>query len=437
MGRWNSDREPITMCLVLTAPTWTYSAAGGANPFIVPARGGFIAAAINTESGATIIGLGRRATRFARPLRLEPRGVAIFAQPAPHTLPHHVWAVGYSTTAGVAPRLIGINREGEVLLDVARPELAWREGRSVALTETDHGPVLHVDDRHLVLDARGDVVADVPRPVADSPYAVEGGRLFAHDGAAVVVVDLVTGRSLARIPVDGRPAVLRPDLWNKRLALRLERVLLALDLEDLRDAPRVRALIGGLTAAPSVADGNLRPIAGPPAGLECVDDDGAPRWAVVVGGASAVFATGFFVGGELLLTATFAGGDRVLIAREGAVIFERPRAGAVVTAGALARVGERVAVVVAPGAPPSAPIEFGSAIDVASMRGGGAVAFERPTGSTSQQQRLVAVDAAGARVLEVTEGGAGARWAAVSDGLIAVPRTNAARIDLFDTGAPS
>lgn len=433
---WKARAANGTLRPVLTAPTWTYSAAGGPNPFIVPARGGCIACAVNTETGATVVGLGRGATRFARPLKLEQRGVAIFAQPAPGTLPTHVWAVGYSTTAGVAPRLIAITRDGDVHIDIACTELSWREGRSIAVTETNHGVVLHIDDRHLVLDPKGETVANVPRPSADAAYVVEGTRLYAHDGSAVVVVELTTGRVVARIPVDGKPAAIRVDAWQNRLSLRLDRVLLALDLDALSDTPQVRALVGGLAVAPTVLDGNLRATAGPPALLECLDDDGTSRWSVSVGGATSVFGSGFLVGGELLLSATFASGDRVMLAREGNVIFERPRAGAAVTAGALARVGDRVAVVVAPGAAPSAPIEFGTTIDVVPVRGGGAVAFERP-GQGGGAQRMMAVDAAGAWVIEVTEGGAGARWAAASDGLFAVPRTNAARVDLYDTGAPS
>ncbi len=421
---------------MLTAPTWTYSAAGGPNPFIVPARGGFIATAVNTESGATIVGLGRRATRFARPLKLEARGVAIFAQPAPGTLPEHAWAVGFSTTAGVMPRLFAIHRDGEVTLDVARPELSWREGRSIAVTETPGGPIVHIDDRHLVLDTRGDVVADVPRPSADSAFAVEGAHLYAFDGTAIAIIELTSGRSVARIAVDGKPYALRPDAWVKRLAVRMDRVLLSLDLAHPSDRPRVRALVGGLFGSPTAADGNLRAAAGPPAGIECLDDDGAQRWHLIASGANAVYGAGFLVGGEAVLTTSQPGGDRVIVARDGVPLFERPRAGAVVTSGALVRLGDRVAMIVAPGAAASAPIEFSSTIDVAAVRGGGSVAYERPT-SPGPGHRMIVVDAAGARVLEVTEGGGGARWAASSDGLVAVPRTNAPRIDLYDTGAPA
>jgi hypothetical protein len=252
----------------------------------------------------------------------------------------------------------------------------------------------------------------------------------------VVLVDLVTGRAVARVVVDGRPAALRADAWRKRLALRIERVLLSLDLEEIGEQPRVRALVGALSAHPSTHDGNVRIVPGPPAGIECLDDDGAPRWSLVVGGSSAVYAAGFLVGGEVLLTATHTSGDRVLIARDGGVIFERPRAGGTVTAGALARVSDRAAVVVAPGALPGAPVEFGTTMEVANVRGGGCVAFERspqPAGAG----RMLAVDPAGAVVVEVTEGGAGARWAAASEGLLAVPRTNGARIDLYDYGAPA
>ncbi|MEI8258908.1 MAG: hypothetical protein WCJ30_24835, partial [Deltaproteobacteria bacterium] len=157
---------------------------------------------------------------------------------------------------------------------------------------------------------------------------------------------------------------------------------------------------------------------------------------VILSGASAAYCAGLLVGGEAVLTVNQQGGDRVLIAREGNVLFERPRAGAVVTSGALVRLGDRVATIVAPGAAPGEPIEFGSTIDVAPIRGGGSVAYERPS-SPGPGHRMVAVDAAGASVLEVTEGGGGARWAAASDGLVAVPRTNVARIDLYDTGAPA
>lgn len=421
---------------MLTAPTWTYSAAGGPNPFIVPATGGFIAVAVNTESGATIVGLGRRATRFARPLKLEPRGVAIFAQPSPHTLPEHVWAVGYSTTPGVAPRVIGISREGNIVFDVPRPELAWREGRTIAITETHQGPLLHIDDRHLLLDHHGDVVIDLPRKRSDSPYAVEGGKLYAHDGTALVAVDLATGQTVTRIPLDGHPSSIRVDPWHRRLVVRIDRVLISLDLEEQQSVPCVRTVLGGLCASPTAMDTNLRITAGPPAGVECMDDNGMPRWSMRIGGATAVSPVGLFVGGETLLTSTVPAGDRVLIAREGTVIFERPRAGAVSAAGTMARIGDRVAVIVAPGAPPSEPIEFASTMEVATIRGGGAVAFERANG-TGNKQRMVVVDPAGARVIEVTESGLGARWAAASDGLIAVPRTHAARIDLYDTGAPA
>ena len=46
------------------------------------------------------------------------------------------------------------------------------------------------------------------------------------------------------------------------------------------------------------------------------NDDGTSRWSVSVGGATSVFGSGFLVGGELLLSATFASGDRVMLARE-------------------------------------------------------------------------------------------------------------------------
>lgn len=410
---------------------------GGPNPFIVPARGGFIATAVNTESGATVIGLGRTATRFARPLKLEPRGVAIFAQPAPGTLPENVWAIGFSTTAGIPPRLVAIQREGEVVMDVARPEVAWREGRTVAITETPSGPVLHIDDRHLVLDTRGNIVIDLPRASADCPFAIEGGRLFAYDGASVTAVELATGKILGRIVIDGKPSAIRVDLWQKRLACRLERVLLTVDLGSLSERPPdVRAFVGGLFATPSAADANLGPTVGPPAGVECIDDSGSQLWRVIVPDATAVYAGGLLVGGEAVLTTNQPGGDRVLIARDGNVLFERPRAGAIMTSGALVRLGDRVAMIVAPGAAPGEPIEFGNTIDVMSIRGGGSVVYERPS-SPGPGLRMIAVDAAGASVLEVTEGGGGARWAAASDGLVAVPRTNAARIDLYDTGAPA
>lgn len=422
---------------MLTAPTWTYSAAGGPNPFIVPARGGYIATAINTESGATIVGLGRRATRFARPLKLEPRGVAIFAQPSPYGLPAHAWVVGYSTTAGVTPRLIAITSEGDTHLDVSRPELGWRDGRSVAITETDHGPVLHLDDRHLVLDAQGDVVADLARPAVDAPYYVEGRRLFAFDGTSVACVDLVTGAVRSRIPLDGKPTSIRVDSFEKRLVVRVDRVLCSLDVDDAAALPRLRAFIGGLVSSPHAADSNLRLLSGPPASIECLDDDGAVRWTCALPSTSSAVGAGFFVGGEVLVYASHSAGERVYILRDGESIFERARAGQPVVSGALARIGDRAAIVVAPGAPPSEVIEFSASIEVAGVRGGGAVAFERPSAGGTHPQRMVAVDAAGARIIEISEGGAGARWAAVSDGLVAVPRTNAPRVDLYDTGAPA
>jgi hypothetical protein len=422
---------------VLTAPTWTYSAAGGPNPFIVPARGGFIATAINTESGATIVGLGRRATRFARPLKLEPRGVAIFAQPSPFGLPARAWVVGYSTTAGVTPRLIAINADGDVSIDVSRPELAWRDGRAVAISETDHGPILHLDDRHLVLDGHGDVVADLARPAVDAPYFVEGRRLFAFDGSSIACVDLVTGAVKSRIPMDGKPTAIRVDPFERRLTVRLERVLCSLDVDDAAALPRLRAFIGGLSSSPHAADANLRVVAGPPARLDCLDDDGAARWSASLATASSLVGAGFFIGGEALVYASQSNGERVLILRDGEPIFERPRAGQPTVSGALARIGDRAAVVVAPGAPPSEVIEFSTSIELASIRGGGAVAFERPSAGGTHAQRMVAVDVAGARIIEIAEGGAGARWTAASDGLVAVPRTNAARVDLYDTGAPA
>jgi hypothetical protein len=422
---------------VLTAPTWTYSAAGGPNPFIVPARGGFIATAINTESGATIVGLGRRATRFARPLKLEPRGVAIFAQPSPYALPALAWVVGYSTTAGVTPRLIGITQDGDVSMDVSRPELGWRDGRSVSITETEHGPVLHLDDRHLVLDSHGDVVADLARPNVDAPYFVEGRRLFAFDGTSIACVDLVTGAVKARVPLDGKPASVRVDPFEKRLSVRIDRVLCSLELDDAAALPRLRAFVGGLAAAPHAQDSNLRLVSGPPASVECLDDDGVQLWNCVLPSATTASGAGFFIGGEALVHATSSTGERVYVLREGQPIFDRPRAGTPLVSGALARIGDRTALIVAPGAPPSEVIEFTTTIDIAAIRGGGAVAFERPSAGGTHAQRMVAVDAAGARVIEVTDGGAGARWAASSDGLLAVPRTNAARVDLYDTGAPA
>jgi hypothetical protein len=422
---------------VLTAPTWTYSAAGGPNPFIVPARGGFIATAINTESGATIVGLGRRATRFARPLKLEPRGVAIFAQPSPFGLPASAWVVGYSTTAGVTPRLIAITSSGEISMDVSRPELGWRDGRAVSISETEHGPILHLDDRHLVLDAHGDVVADLARPSVDAPYFVEGRRLFAFDGTSVACVDLVTGAVKSRIPVDGRPTAIRVDSVARRLTIRLDRVLCSLDVDDASALPRLRAFVGGLVASPNTADSNLRLGSGPPAKVECVDDDGVPVWSASLPASSSAMGAGFFVGGEALVFASTAGGERVFVLRDGVPIFERPRAGQPTVSGALARVGDRAAIVVAPGAPPSEVIDFTTSIEIAGIRGGGAVAFERPSAGGTHPQRMVAVDAAGARIIEIGDGGSGARWAAVSDGLVAVPRTNAARVDLYDTGAPA
>ncbi|MBL8677977.1 MAG: hypothetical protein JNK05_02335 [Myxococcales bacterium] len=422
---------------MLTAPTWTYSAAGGPNPFIVPARGGFIATAINTESGATIVGLGRRATRFARPLKLEPRGVAIFAQPSPFGLPSLAWVVGYSTTAGVTPRLIAITSDGEISMDVSRPELGWRDGRAVAISETEHGPVLHLDDRHLVLDAHGDVVADLARPALDAPYFVEGRRLFAFDGTSIACVDLVTGAVKSRIPVDGRPTAIRVDGFERRLAIRLDRVLCSLDVDDASALPRLRAFVGGLASSPNTADSNLRLGSGPPAKVECLDDDGVPRWSATLPSSTSAMGAGFFVGGEALVYASHAGGERVYILRDGEPIFERARAGQPVVSGALARIGDRAAIVVAPGAPPSEVIDFSTSIEIAGVRGGGAVAFERPSAGGTHPQRMVAVDAAGARVIEISDGGSGARWAAVSDGLVAVPRTNAARVDLYDTGAPA
>lgn len=422
---------------MLTAPTWTYSAAGGPNPFIVPARGGFIATAINTESGATIVGLGRRATRFARPLKLEPRGVAIFAQPSPYGLPSLAWVVGYSTTAGVTPRLIAINGEGDVTLDISRPELGWRDGRAVAITETEHGPILHLDDRHLVLDAQGDVVADLARPAVDAPYCVEGRRLFAFDGTSIACVDLVTGAVRSRIPLDGKPTAIRVDSWEKRLAVRVDRVLCSLDVDDAAALPRLRAFVGGLASSPNTADSNLRFTSGPPASIECLDDDGSVRWSCALPATQSAVGAGFFIGGEALVFGSQSGGERVFVLRDGELIFERSRAGQPAVSGALARVGDRAAIVIAPGAPPSEVIDFSTSIEIAPIRGGGAVAFERPSAGGTHPQRMVAVDAAGARIIEISEGGAGARWAAASDGLVAVPRTNAARVDLYDTGAPA
>jgi hypothetical protein len=422
---------------VLTAPTWTYSAAGGPNPFIVPARGGFIATAINTESGATIVGLGRHATRFARPLKLEPRGVAIFAQPSPYGLPAMAWVVGYSTTAGITPRLIAITSDGEISLDIARPELGWRDGRAVAITETEHGPILHLDDRHLVLDAQGDVVADLARPAVDAPYFVEGRRLFAFDGTSIACVDLVTGAVRSRIPLDGKPTAIRVDSFEMRLAIRVDRVLCSLDVDDAAALPRLRAFVGGLASSPNTADSNLRLSAGPPASIECVDDDGTVRWSCALPATSSAVGAGFFTGGEALVYATHSGGERVYILRDGETIFERARAGQPSVSGSLARVGDRAAIVVAPGAPPSEVIDFTTSIELAGIRGGGAVAFERPSAGGTHPQRMIAVDAAGARIIEIAEGGSGARWAAASDGLIAVPRTNAPRVDLYDTGAPA
>ncbi len=430
----------IVSTIVLTAPTWTYSAAGGPNPFIVPARGGFIATAINTESGATIVGLGRRQTRFVKPLKLEPRGVAIFAQPAPNTLPEHAWAIGYSTTSGVTPRLIGISREGEIAFDVARAELSWRDGRSVSVTETSHGPVLHIDDRHLILDTRGDVVADVARPGTDAPYVIDGRLLFAFDGSAVVCVDLVSGAVKSRIPVDGKPGALRVDAFEKRLAIRIDRVLCTVELDDAAALPRLRAFVGNLSVSPHATDSNIRAVSGPPAVIECIDDDGVPRWNCPVPGASSAQAMGFFIGGEALITSSTAAQNnvgKVLVIRDGETIFERPRAGQPLVCGALARVGERAAIVIAPGVAPSGLIEFSTNIELTAVRGGGAVAFERPSPGGTHRQRMIAVDPAGAMVVEVVDGGGGARWAAASDGLIAVPRTNSARVDLYDIGAPA
>lgn len=434
------DHGNIRVTTVLTAPTWTYSAAGGPNPFIVPARGGFIATAINTESGATVVGLGRRATRFARPLKLEPRGVAIFAQPAPHTLPEHAWAIGYSTTSGVTPRLIGITREGDVVFDVARAELSWRDGRSVAVTETQHGPVLHIDDRHLILDTRGDVVADIARPGTDAPYVIDGRLLYAFDGTAIVCVDLVSGAVKSRVPLDGKPGALRVDAFERRLAIRIDRVLCSLELDDATALPRLRAFVGNLSSAPHTADANVRSVAGPPAVIECIDDNGVPRWNCPVPGATSAQAMGFFVGGEALISSGTNQQNnvgKVLVIRDGETIFERARAGQPLVSGALARVGERAAIVVAPGAPPSGIIEFSTNIELTTVRGGGAVAFERPSPGGTHAQRMIAVDPAGAKVVEVSDGGGGARWAAASDGLIAVPRTNSARVDLYDIGAPA
>lgn len=430
--------EPCYASLtVLTAPTWTYSAAGGPNPFIVPARGGFIATAINTESGATIVGLGRRATRFARPLRLEPRGVAIFAQPSPFGLPSLAWVVGYSTTSGVTPRLIAIRADGEITMDVARPELGWRDGRAVAITETEYGPVLHLDDRHLVLDSQGDVVADLTRPSVDAPYCVEGRRLFAFDGTCIACVDLVTGAVRSRVPLDGKPTAIRVDSSAKRLTVRVDRVLFALDVDDAAALPKLRAFVGRLAAMPNTMDSNLRIQSGPPALIECLDDDGFVRWNCALPATQTAVGAGFFTGGEVLVYGTQTSGERVFILREGEIIFERVRAGQPAVSGPLARVGDRAAVVIAPGAPPSELIEFSTSIEIAAIRGGGAVVFERPSAGGTHPQRMVAVDAAGARIIERSEGGAGARWAAVSDGLVAVPRTNSARVDLYDTGAPA
>jgi len=421
---------------VLTAPTWTYNAAGGPNPFIVPARHGLIATAINTDTGATVVGLGRKATRFTRPLKLQSRGVAIFAQPTPFHLPERVYAIGYSTMAGVAPRVFALSPDGEVQMEAARPELAWREGRTISVTETPHGPVLHLDDRHLVLDSAGNVVADVPRRGVDAPFVVEAGRLFAHDGQALAIVDLVTGQTLTRWPLDGRPTAVRYDAARSRVALRVDRLLCSLGMEDESERPRLRAWVGGLAVMPSVTDSNLRAASGGTGGLECVDDDGSPRWTVLIGGATSVHGVAFLTGGELVMTATGGGADRVLITRETEQIFERPRAGAAGGAGCIARVGDRVAVVVAPGAEPSGLIEFGAAIDCANLRGGGAAVYERP-GNPGPGKRMMIVDPAGAPAMDVSEGAAGARWAVFSDGLLAVPRANAARVDLYDTGAPA
>ncbi len=422
---------------MLTAPTWTYSAAGGPNPFIVPARGGFIATAINTESGATIVGLGRHGPRFARPLKLESRGVAIFAQPSPYGVPACAWVVGYSTSAGVAPRLLSISLEGEVTLDLARPELSWRDGRAVAVTETPHGPVLHLDDRHLALDPKGELVADLARPQPDAPYCVESGRLYAFDGAAVVCVDLATGAVRSRVPVEGRPTTLRVNPFEQRLTVRVDRALCSLELADSAALPRLRAFLGGLLASPSAPDANLRITPGTPALIECLDDDGAPQWSCALPTATHAVGAGFFVGGEALVQASSPAGERVFVLRDGEPIFERPRAGAPAVLGALARVGDRSALIVVPGAPPSEVVPFSTAIEVGSIRGGGAVAYERPSPGGTHPQRMLAVDAAGARVIEVLDGGAGARWAAASDGLIAIPHTSAARVDLYDTGAPA
>jgi hypothetical protein len=422
---------------VLTAPTWTYSAAGGPNPFIVPARGGFIATAINTESGATIVGLGRRGPRFARPLKLEPRGVAIFAQPSPHGAPALAWVVGYSTSAGVAPRLLAITSEGEVSLDVARPELNWREGRAVSITETEHGPVLHLDDRHLVLDPRGELVADLPRPQPDAPYCIEAGRLYAFDGTAIVCVELSTGATRVRVPMDGRPSALRVSSFEQRLTVRIDRALCSLELADSAALPRLRAFVGGLLATPSAHDANLRITTGSPATIECLDDDGTPQWTYTLPAATHAAGAGFFVGGEALVYAGSSAGERVFVLRDGQAVFERPRAGQPAVLGALARVGDRSALIVAPCAPPSEVVSFSTAIDLSAIRGGGAVAYERPSPGGTHPQRMLAVDAAGAPIIEVLDGGAGARWAATSDGLVAVPHTNAARVDLYDTGAPA
>jgi hypothetical protein len=336
--------------------------------------------------------------------------------------------------------LIGITREGDIVFDVARAELSWRDGRSVAVTETAHGPVLHIDDRHLILDARGDVVAEVTRPGTDAPYVIDGRLLFAFDGSAVVCVDLVSGAVKSRVPLDGKPTALRVDAFERRLTVRMDRVLCAVDLDDAAALPRLRAFVGNLSATPNTHDANVRSVSGPPAIIECIDDNGLPRWNCAVPGATNAQTVGFFIGGEALVasnTGTQHGVGKVLVIRDGESIFERPRGGQPLVCGALARVGDRSAIVVAPGAPPSDLLEFGTGIELTTVRGGGAVAFERPSPGGTHPQRMCAVDPAGARVVEVSDGGGGARWAAASDGLIAVPRTNSARVDLYDIGAPA
>jgi hypothetical protein len=213
--------------------------------------------------------------------------------------------------------------------------------------------------------------------------------------------------------------------------------LCSLDVDDAAALPRLRAFVGGLASTPNTADSNLRFQSGPPASIECLDDDGTVRWSCSLPATQSAVGAGFFIGGEALVYGAQTGGERVFVLRDGELIFERSRAGQPAVSGALARVGDRAAIVIAPGAPPSEVIDFSTSIELAPIRGGGAVAFERPSAGGTHPQRMVAVDAAGARIIEISEGGAGARWAAASDGLVAVPRTNAARVDLYDTGAPA